>query len=182
MQLWPGGGSTLECGFHDICYDDDSQVSWGPALDWSTGGTVSFYSKSVTDSSMFSVAGTAYITVPSQTTCSHVIHASWYDNTSTWHNGASYVHISNSIQDDTSFYINTSQYGYVSTTRALGSTASESGCTAWTGQHVHQESDGSWTLANYPAHSTCNRPNITTECWVSNSYYMGSSIWSVPYP
>ena len=124
------------------------------APDWSPGGTVSFYSKSVTDSSMFSVAGTAYITVPSQTTCSHVIHASWYDNTSTWHSGASYVHTSNSIQ----------------------------GCPSWTGQHVHQESDGSWTLANYPAHNTCNRPNITTECWVSNSYYMGSSSWSVPYP
>ena len=85
--------------------------------------------------------------------------------------------------------INTQQYNLVWTTKAIGSTATESGCGAtWTGLHVHQLSDGGWILWNYPDHSTCNKDyptpftNNVTDCWVSNSYYMGYNDWSVPYP
>lgn len=35
VELWPGGGSQLNCGWHEgACWDDDSQVVSGSALDW----------------------------------------------------------------------------------------------------------------------------------------------------
>lgn len=182
VQLWPGGGSTLTCGWHSgPCWDDDSLVSSGLALDWSSNNAVNFYTKTSTNSPMFPVAGSAYITVPTQSSCSHHIYAEWYDNNALLRNRTHYIHTSNTISDGTSFYINTSQYGFVDTTRALGTTANESGCTAWTGYHLHQQMISNWTIANYPDHSTCNQPNITDDCWVANSYYMGYASWQVPY-
>jgi hypothetical protein len=184
IQLWPSGGSTLSCGWHSgPCYDDDSRVSSGAALDWSPSSTVSFFSKSSTDSGVYAIAGTATIAVVSQSSCSHNVRADLKDNNSLQRASATYVHTANSVSNGTVIDINTQQYNLVSTTSAIGSTANETGCgDTWSGYHVHQEGSSGWTLANYPNHSTCNRPNITTDCWVSNSYYMGYANWSVNYP
>lgn len=189
IELWPGGSSDLTCGWHSgICYDDDSQVSSRAALDWAASATISFYVQSSTDSGLFSVSGTGYLTSQTQTSCSHTMYASVYDNTATWRAGVWYYHTDDSLSSYNQD-INTQQYNLVSTSKAIGTTANESGCgSSWTGHHVHQMSDGGWTLANYPDHSTCNKDypepftNDVSDCWVSNSYHMGYANWSVPYP
>jgi hypothetical protein len=189
IELWPGGSSDLTCGWHSgPCYDDDSQVASGAALDWASTSTISFYVKSLTDSPSFAVAGTGYLTSYTQATCDHRMYASVYDNAATWRAGVWYLHTDDSL---TSFGqdINTQQYNLVSTSKAIGTTANETGCgSSWTGYHVHQMSDGGWTLWNYPDHSTCNKDypepftNDVSDCGVSNSYYMGYANWSVAYP
>lgn len=182
-ELWPGGGSTLECGWHSgPCYNTDARVSSGTALDWATSGSISFYAKSSTDSPQFSVAGDAYMSTPSQTTCSHQRYASIYDNNSVWRAGVFYIHTAGS--GTSTIPINTAQYTLATTTTVIGSAADEGTCgESWGGYHVHQQIDGGFTLANYPDHSTCNRPNVVTaDCNVANSYYMGYADWSVAYP
>lgn len=54
VELWPGGSSTLTCGWHTgPCYDDDSLVSSGNALDWASSSTITFNVKSNTTNSFF---------------------------------------------------------------------------------------------------------------------------------
>lgn len=187
IDLWPGGGSTLECGWHSgPCAEDDSQVVSGTALDWATSGSISFYTKSSTDSPQFSVAGDAYMSSIQQVTCSHERYASIYDNKAAWRAGVFYIHTAGS--GTSTIPINTAQYTLATTSSVIGSAANETGCTSngvptWLGYHVHQQIDGGFTLANYPDHSTCNRPNVVTaDCNVANSYYMGYADWSVAYP
>lgn len=58
VELWPGGSSTLTCGWHDgPCYDDDSLVDSGGALDWAPSSTITFFVKSTTTSTLHSTAG-----------------------------------------------------------------------------------------------------------------------------
>lgn len=52
MELWPGGGSTLTCGWHlSACYDNDALVTSGGALDWAYAGagTITFTLRSYPD-------------------------------------------------------------------------------------------------------------------------------------
>lgn len=187
IELWPGGGSTLTCGWHSgPCYDNDALVSSGAALDWAPSSNISFYTKSSTDSPQFAVAGSAYVWSPSQSSCSHQRYASVSDNRADWRAGVFYIHTAGS--GTSTIPINTAQYTLATTSSVIGATAYEGGCVSsnglptWTDYHVHQLSDGGWTLANYPDHSTCNRPTITADCWVGNGYFMGYADWSVLYP
>lgn len=190
IQLWPGGSSDLTCGWHGGPYvNNDATVQSGLALDWAPSSTISFYVKTLSDGSGFAYAGVAWISSQSQTGCSHVMYASVYDNASTWRAGNYYVHTTNGVGSGASVYINAQQYSRVSTSSAIGSTASESGCgDSWYGYHVHQQIDSGWTIANYPDHTTCNKDypapfsNNVSDCWVSNGYYMGYADWSVAYP
>ncbi|MGE3075194.1 MAG: hypothetical protein AB7N24_15675 [Dehalococcoidia bacterium] len=188
IELWPGGSSSLTCGWHSgPCYDNDSLVSSGAALDWAPSATINFFVKSSTDSSVYSIAGTGYITSQTQEACIHTMYSSVSDNHPTWRAGVWYYHTDDSLTSHTE-YINTQQYNIVSTTKAIGTTADEDDCgDTWSGYHVHQLSDGGWTLASYPDHSTCNVDaapvtNNVTDCWVSNSYKMGYANWAVAYP
>ena len=187
LDLWPGGGSTLQCGWHSgPCADNDALVVSGTALDWATSGNISFYTKLSTDSPQFSVAGNSYMSTQSQTACSHQRYASIYDNKADWRAGVFYIHTAGS--GTSTIPINTAQYTLATTSSVIGSAANETGCTSngvptWYGYHVHQQIDGGFTLANYPDHSTCNRPNVVTaDCDVANSFYMGYANWNVLYP
>lgn len=182
IQLWPGGGSTLTCGWHSgPCYNDDEQVSSGSALDWSTVGTISFNVKSSTDSPIYAIAGTATVTAGQQSACSHYVYAELKDNNAQSRGQVTYVHTAAS--GETTVYIDTEQYNLVPTTEGIGSAAYEGGCgDSWGGYHVHQDGTSGWTLANYPDHSQCNRPTITTSCGIGNSTYMGYANWTVQYP
>lgn len=179
IELWPGGASTLTCGWHSgPCYDDDSLVSSGAALDWGGSSGIAFLVKSSTGSNLFALAGTGWVSKDAQSTCDHRAHVSVYDNNGGWRATATYLHTSSSFTNH-SINISTSRYGLVSTTEPLGTTANESGCgSSWSGHHVHQIADGGWTLRSYPDHRTCNRPTITTDCWVGSGYKQGDIAWS----
>ena len=177
VELWPGGGSQLNCGWHEgACSDDDSEVDSGSALDWGGASSITHVVKSSTGSSMFAVAGQGYATTTTGT-CLNRVYVSIYDNLAGIQAGTEYLHTSPSISNGTSWYINTSTMGLVTTNKSLGSTANEPGCSAWTGSHVHQKAEG-WALRSYPDHSTCNRPSITTDCWVGASYKQADKNWS----
>ena len=187
IELWPGGGSSLTCGWHSgPCYDDDARVVSGGALDWAPSSSISFRTRSSTDSPLFSVAGDAYMSSPSQSSCWHERYATVKDNRGDPRPSVSYLHTAGS--GTSTIPINTAQYTSAETSSVIGSTASESGCTTsnglptWTNFHVHQVGTGGWTIANYPDHSTCNLPSKTTDCWVGNSFYMGYTNWNVLYP
>jgi hypothetical protein len=140
FELWPGGSSYLTCGWHSgPCYDDDSLVVSGTALDWGGQGGLQFYSKAGSDSSAFTVAGWGYATVPFQQACRHEVHVRVYDNLDNYRAIAYYLHTANSIADGTEFPIYSGVFTMTSTTKAIGSTADETGCgSSWTDHHVHK--------------------------------------------
>jgi hypothetical protein len=136
--------------------------------------------KSYVSSEPYTEAGFGYVNV-TQGTCNHVIGVSIYDLTSTWRAAAYYHHTENTISNGTDFDIDTSVGSLITTTVTLGNTADETGCSAWTGHHVHQFPE-SMTLRSYPDHSTCNRPNILTDCWVGAGYKQSDTNWSLNLP
>lgn len=150
VEVWPGGGSSLTCGWHQgPCYDDDSQVSSGTALDWAAYSNVTFIVKFQTSSSLFSVAGTGWVANDAQGTCDHRVHVSIYDAFSNWRAGSAYQHTASSLTDH-SININTGYMALATTSEGLGTTANETGCgSTWTNYHVHQSIDG-YTLRSLP--------------------------------
>ena len=181
IEMWPGGGSQLNCGWHEgPCWDDDSQVQSGAALDWGSSSSISHIVKSSTGSGLFAVAGQGYATTTAAT-CLNRVYVSIYDNLAGLQAGTEFLHTSPSITNHKTWYISTSTLGVVTTTEPLGSTANESGCSAWTGHHVHQKVEG-WVLRSYPDHSTCNRPDITTDCWVGAAHKQADKNWSIWVP
>lgn len=182
VELWPGGGSTLSCGWHwGACYDDDSKVVSGKALDWSGNSTVYFKVRALRNTSFYTLAGSGYANVGTQAWCTHQVGISMYDDWGAWRAGAIYLHTQNSITHGTTFNIGAGYNVYSWTTQQVGSTADETNCTNWSGHHVHQIAD-TWFLRNYPDHSTCNRPNITTDCWVGAGYSQGDTTWTLLFP
>lgn len=116
------------------------------------------------------------------------MYVSIYDLQSGWRAAADYQHTSSSLSVGTSWNINTTTSPTpTQTTRAVGSTASESGCGAsWTGHHVHQIA-GSFVLRSYPDHTTCNVDeapvtNDVSDCWVGSGYKQGDITWQLFFP
>lgn len=180
-KVFPGGGSDFQCGWHSgPCYDNDSLVATGWGLDFAPNSTVSFKSQSLTDSPMFAVSGRGTVAVGAQTACSHMTSVNVYDNSATWRAGVVYLHASNSVSNGTTFDINAGYLSFASTTRAIGATASESGCgSSWTGYHVHQETGGGWGKVNYPDHTSCNKPTITSGCSLGSGSAMFDAWWTL---
>lgn len=173
----------LTCGWHTgPCYDDDSKVVSGWALDWNYGAdqsfTVNWISKS-DNSAGNSWAGTANISYTSGT-CTHWTYVTVNGTDGYYKNETRYVHTS-TAQAGTYFYISSGYYP-VTTTTAIRTAVSESGC-SWTGYHTHIEQTGGWdSKLNYPDHTTCNVPSITTDCGPFNNYTyaMYGDTWTLP--
>ncbi len=191
MELWPGGGSTLTCGWHlGACYDNDALVTSGGALDWAYAGegTITFRVYSTSSSSFTGSVGTGFAQVPPQPMCDHRVIIDASDINGGFQTGTHYYHTSNSIAPDTTFNINANPGTWTWTTRTLGSTANEAGCgLSWGGYHVHQIAGSGWALRSYPDHTTCNvdDPPVTnnvTDCWVGANYKQGDKTWWLPFP
>lgn len=174
--------SYLTCGWHTgACYDDDSQMVSGWALDWNYGGnssfTVNWVSKS-NNSSGGSWAGTGNISYYSSGSCRHETTVTIRDIYGTWQDATVYVHTSSS-QGGTYFYINSGYYPQTTTT-SIGPTAYESGC-SWSGYHTHIEASGGWeSQLSYPDHTTCNLPYMPNDCGTYDNYTypMYQDYWS----
>lgn len=120
FELWPGGGSTLSCGWHSgTCYDDDSLVQSGASLDWSVQTTVRFVGKESTGSQMFAVGATGWAAKGTQSDCTHQVHVSVYDILSNLKAGAEYLHTESTISDH-SFNISSGYQTLATTTESLG--------------------------------------------------------------
>lgn len=184
LELWPGGASTLTCGWHDgPCWDDDSLVVSGRSLDWaSTATIVSKYRATMTTNVFFTRAGVAMATVGTQSRCSNVVTVDAFDVYQQFQSGDTYVHTKASIARGTTWNIAAGNGSWITSTRTLGTTANETGCSAWTGAHVHQRAGTGWTLRSYPDHSTCNQPSILTDCWVGAGYKQADRTWWISVP
>jgi hypothetical protein len=175
----------LTCGWHTgACYDDDSQVVSGWALDWNYGPnssfTVNWISKSDNGAGS-SVGGTGNISYISGS-CQNWTYVGVNGTDGYYKNETRYVHTS-TTQSGTWFYF-ASGYTPQTTTTSIGTAANETGCgSSWTGYHAHIEQTGGWdSKLSYPDHTTCNVPNITTDCGPFNNYTypMYGDTWSLP--
>ena len=189
LELWPGGGSTLTCGWHSgPCYDNDSLVSSGGALDWAGQSTITSVFRATMSSSLFANAGTGYATVGTQSSCLNYVVVDVSDVYGGFQTGTHYYHTWNSIANGTTWNINAASGYWTSTNKTLGSTASEAGCgETWSGYHVHQLAGSGWTLRSYPDHSTCNVDeapvtNNVSDCWVGAGYKQADRTWWLNTP
>lgn len=165
--------SYLTCGWHSgACWDDDSLVSTGWALDIhpNPGGSSFVYYIYFKAANLASLTTAETGVVSYDTgTCKHWTYVSVYGNDGIWKADVRAVHTV-STATGTYFYINSSGIFTPATTHvAVGYATDESGC-AWTGYHVHEESGGGWpNKLYYPDHTDCNEPNIPDECGVKNN-------------
>ena len=188
-ELWPGGGGILTCGWHNgPCYDDDTLVLSGPALDWAGQSSITYKVRATMSATLPGKSGTGYVTIGSQLMCTHLVIVDLSDVLGIFQTGTHYLHTSNSIANGTTFNINSAVGVWTTTTKTLGNTATETGCGAsWSGHHVHQIAGQGWTKRSYPDHTTCNVDelpvtNNVTDCWVGAGYKQGDRTWWLNFP